>query len=86
MKLQVAFGILAFLTNATLALMGSNEKYHYFTGRGCGTTTQIKFFDTMPADISGLTCAFVRKDKSLVGKSPDPGKKPPSNSEPSNNS
>ena len=35
----------------------------YITGRGCGTLTPIKHFDSMPKDISELTCAIIKPDK-----------------------
>ena len=35
----------------------------YITGRGCGTLTPIKHFDSMPTDISELTCAIINSEK-----------------------
>ena len=35
----------------------------YITGRGCGTLTPIKHFDSMPMDISELTCAIINSKK-----------------------
>ena len=35
----------------------------YITGRGCGTLTPIKHFDSMPTDISELTCAIIKSKK-----------------------
>ena len=35
----------------------------YITGRGCGTLTRIKYFDSMPKDISELTCAIIYSEK-----------------------
>ena len=35
----------------------------YITGRGCGTLTPIKHFDSMPKDISELSCAIIKSEK-----------------------
>ena len=37
--------------------------FSYITGRGCGTLTPIKHFDSMPLDISELTCAIIKSEK-----------------------
>ena len=40
-----------------------NNGLTYITGRGCGTLTPIKHFDSMPKDISELTCAIINSEK-----------------------
>ena len=34
--------------------------WSFISGKGCGTSTPIKFYNTMPLYTSGLTCAMIR--------------------------
>ena len=51
-------------TTAT-AKMGKKENgWNFIPGRGCGTITPIKIFNTEPLDTAGITCAVIRPEGS----------------------
>ena len=67
--------VITLILNAHQALsLLSNDNFYYFPGRGCGTSTEIKYFDHMPEDTEGLKCAFVKKFPDIVKKATTTGK------------
>lgn len=50
---------LVLLSVAFVAQTFASESVQYFPGRGCGTTTEIKHYYSMPSDKSLLKCAYV---------------------------
>ena len=46
-------------------------KYWFFVGRGCGTINPIKYFDVMPKDTAGITCALVKPENQQKRSSDD---------------
>ena len=47
-------------------LVKREDGWSYFTGRGCGTISPIKYFDIMPENTEGIECALVRPQSQLL--------------------
>ena len=45
--------------------------FNLITGRGCGTLTPIKYYDVMPVDTNGITCALVKPENQQKRSSDD---------------
>ena len=62
------FGLAIFLllqwTTATANIEKKKNGWSFISGRGCGTITPIKIFNSEPLDTTGITCAMIRPEGS----------------------
>ena len=60
------FGLAIFLlwTTATAQIEKKKNGWNFISGRGCGTITPIKIFNSEPLDTTGITCAMIRPEGS----------------------
>ena len=67
-KTFMFFGLAIFLllqwTTATAKIEKKKNGWSFISGRGCGTITPIKIFNTEPLDTTGITCAMIRPERS----------------------
>ena len=67
-KTFMFFGLAIFLllqwTTATAKIEKKKNGWSFISGRGCGTITPIKIFNTEPLDTTGITCAMIRPEGS----------------------
>ena len=45
--------------------------FSHIAGRGCGTLTPIKYYDAVPKDTNGITCALVKPENQQKRSSDD---------------
>ena len=48
----------------------------WFTGKGCGVTTEIKYLTGIPEDTKGLECTFIPKKNTVLRNVDEPSSKP----------
>ena len=67
-KTYMFFGLNLFLllqwTTATSKLEKKKNGWDFISGRGCGTITPIKIFNTVPLQTTGNTCSMIRSEGS----------------------
>ena len=51
-------------TTATAKIEKKENGWNFISGRGCGTITPIKIFNTEPLDTAGITCVMIRPEGS----------------------
>ena len=68
MFIKMFFGLVILLllqwTTATPKIEKNKNGWSFISGRGCGTITPIKIFNTEPLDTAGITCVMIRPEGS----------------------